>query len=327
MCVETAYPSLPENPADDIAHNTTLDAPDVTESLPTVKPKDALYFHDYDWTQWEDSECDRCTEKSERVRKMQIEIQKLKGSATKKKSKTKPKIDENDDMFKKNSKLFRNYTGIDRETFDVIFSAHSDELKVLKYWQGPSRTINIAKRRFFKPGPKRKMTPRNELFMALIKLKTGLNMAILGSLFSVSEAQASRTIVTWFKMLAKTIGSLVYNPDKGAVISSRPSVFEDSNYRDVRHIIDATEIFIETPKSLKLAAACYSDYKHHHTVKYLVSINPNGHINYVSRGWGGRASDNHVTQHCGFLDILEPFDKVSCTCLYVITAIYFQSIT
>ena len=92
--------------------------------------------------------------------------------------------------------------------------------------------------------------------------------------------------------------------------SSRPSIFEEGNYRDVCYITDATEVFIGTPKSLKVVAACYSDHKHHHTAQYLISINTNGHSNHVSWGWGGRACDNHATQHCGFLGILEPVDMV-----------------
>lgn len=33
-------------------------------------------------------------------------------------------------------------------------------------------------------------------------------------------------------------------------------------------------------------------------------------INFVSKGLGGRTSDKHITNHCGFLDIVEPTDTV-----------------
>ena len=121
--------------------------------------------------------------------------------------------------------------------------------------------------------------------MSLIKLKTGLNETSLGSLFGISQSQALRTVFTWFRFLGKVIGSLVLKPQKDAVLASRPKAFHDPPYRDVRHIIDATEVFIETPKSLEVAASCYSEYKHHHTAKFLISVNPNGHINYVSNAW------------------------------------------
>ena len=33
-------------------------------------------------------------------------------------------------------------------------------------------------------------------------------------------------------------------------------------------------------------------------------------INFVSEAWTGRASDKFVTMNCGFLNIVEPYDKV-----------------
>ena len=78
----------------------------------------------------------------------------------------------------------------------------------------------------------------------------------------------------------------------------------------VRHIIDCSEIFIEKPNNLKVQNQCWSDYKHHHTAKFLLSINPSGMINFVSTCWGGRASDKHITLNSGFMEILEPYDAV-----------------
>ena len=56
--------------------------------------------------------------------------------------------------------------------------------------------------------------------------------------------------------------------------------------RNVGHIIDCTEMFIETPKDPKVKAATWSDYKHHHTLKVLVSIMPCGSFNFITEaGW------------------------------------------
>ena len=49
-------------------------------------------------------------------------------------------------------------------------------------------------------------------------------------------------------------------------------------YLTCRVIIDCTELFIETPPSLDLAAMCWSQHKHHYTVKLLVGITRNGAI-------------------------------------------------
>ena len=66
-------------------------------------------------------------------------------------------------------------------------------------------------------------------------------------------------------------------------------------YKNVRPIIDCTEMFIETPKDPKIKDATSSDYKHHHTLTLLVSIMPCGSFNFVSEAWGGRASDVAMT--------------------------------
>ena len=89
-----------------------------------------------------------------------------------------------------------------------------------------------------------------------------------------------------------------------------PKKFHKPGYSKVRYIIDCTEVFIETPSDPALKAATWSDYKHHHTAKILLSITPNGAFNFVSKAWGGRTSDVHVTRESGFYDILEQHDEV-----------------
>ena len=64
-------------------------------------------------------------------------------------------------------------------------------------------------------------------------------------------------------------------------------------------IIDCLEVFCERPSDLKARALIYSNYKHHNTVKVLIGITPQGVISYVSKGWGGRVSDKHLTENCG----------------------------
>lgn len=253
--------------------------------------------------------CESCAEKDREIAKLKMEIQSLKKVRELKNDKNCKNIDINDPLFKAKRKMMV-YCGMTKSMFDAVYDSVKPEAYKLHHWKGPKRTVNPTRKESLKRGRKRKLTPKNEFFMSLMKLKTGLHMGILGDLFGVSQTQVSRICFTWWTFLSTVLGSLVYNPEKGAVLKTLPTAFKNPMYREVRHIVDCTEVFIETPKSLLLAASCWSDYKHHHTVKYLVSINPNGHINYISKGWGGRTSDNYITEHCGFLDILEPFDRV-----------------
>ena len=75
-------------------------------------------------------------------------------------------------------------------------------------------------------------------------------------------------------------------------------------------IIDCTECFIETPSSLDVATQCWSQYKHHTTIKFLVGITPNGAVSYLSHCYGGRASDKFIIGDSKFLSMLRPGDQV-----------------
>lgn len=75
-------------------------------------------------------------------------------------------------------------------------------------------------------------------------------------------------------------------------------------------IIDCCEIFIERPSSPDASALTWSNYKHNNTIKYLISITPHGHISFISKGWGGRASDKMITWESSYLHNLLPGDLV-----------------
>ena len=62
-------------------------------------------------------------------------------------------------------------------------------------------------------------------------------------------------------------------------------------------IIDCFEIFIERPIALLPRAQTWSNYKHHNTIKYLIGVTPHGSIGFISKGWGGRTSDIHLTEN------------------------------
>ena len=57
-------------------------------------------------------------------------------------------------------------------------------------------------------------------------------------------------------------------------------------------------------------AVTWSTYKHHNTVKYLISITPQGTVSFISKGYGGRVSDKYITENCGYLKKLFPGDVV-----------------
>lgn len=71
------------------------------------------------------------------------------------------------------------------------------------------------------------------------------------------------------------------------------------NFRQRAVIIDCFEFFTERPTTLRATAQTWSNHKHHNTVKFQIGITPQGVISLVSKGWGGRVSDVHLTENCG----------------------------
>ena len=75
-------------------------------------------------------------------------------------------------------------------------------------------------------------------------------------------------------------------------------------------VIDCFEVFTEKPANLLARYQRFSTYKHHNTAKFLIGICPQGVISFISKAWGGRVSNKHLTEHCGILNYLLPKDII-----------------
>ena len=78
------------------------------------------------------------------------------------------------------------------------------------------------------------------------------------------------------------------------------TTFIQERYPTTVAIIDASEIFVETPSDLALQSTSWSSYKHHKTLKFLVAYTPNGSILFISSLYLGSISDPALTRDCGF---------------------------
>ena len=70
---------------------------------------------------------------------------------------------------------------------------------------------------------------------------------------------------------------------------------------NVAVIIDCIEVFINKPSNYMAKAYTWSQYKHHNTIKFLIGISPQGVISFISKAWGGRVSDQYLTEYSNFL--------------------------
>ena len=89
-----------------------------------------------------------------------------------------------------------------------------------------------------------------------------------------------------------------------------PDSFKESFVDKVTTKINCFEVFVENPSNLCSSAECWSNYKHHKTIKNFIVVSPQGSIIFVSEGYGGRTSDKFITENCGFLDKISPGDVI-----------------
>ena len=66
------------------------------------------------------------------------------------------------------------------------------------------------------------------------------------------------------------------------------------DFEDVRVILDCTYMFVQNPSKLDARKQVYSNYKHHNAFKFLVGVSRQMGITYMSRMYGGRASDKFI---------------------------------
>ena len=219
-----------------------------------------------------------------------------------------------------NAALHQKLSRTGKAVFRVEHIAHNDSLISL-YTGFPSYEVFISFFEFLGPAVyhlryhgskskgkrhrKTKLDPLNQFFLMLVKLKLDLNMRDMAFRFGVSSTSVSRYFITWICFLYHQLNELEWYPSTEQVKGTMPMVFREK-YPSTVAIIDASEIFIETPSDLVLQSSSWSNYKHHNTAKFLVACTPNGAISFISPVYLGSISDPELTKVSGFLERVSP---------------------
>ena len=203
-----------------------------------------------------------------------------------------------------NDSLVQFYTGFaSYQLFLNFFEFLGKAVYELNYW-GDSEKKTPRRNK------KMPLQPLNQYFLTLVKLRLNLRLKDLSYRFGISNGLVSKYITTWVCFLYQHLKEIDWTPSIEQVARTLPCAFQDK-YSTTYSIIDASEIFIETPSDLFMQSSTWSNYKHHNTAKFLVSCTPNGAVSYVSQIYVGSISDVELTRVCGYLNTLDGKDGVS----------------
>ena len=169
---------------------------------------------------------------------------------------------------------FRFYTGFPNyNSFKAFFDYLSPSCKHLVYHG--TQTAPKTSEHQIKCGKPRLMTPEQELFLVLVRLRLGLFVSDIAHRFNTSASNVSRIFKTWIVFLNQRLRALPIQPSRKFVDDNMPACFKVA-YPKTRVVIDCTEIFIEKPSSCRSQSITFSSYKHHNTAKGLIGISPSG---------------------------------------------------
>jgi len=123
----------------------------------------------------------------------------------------------------------------------------------------------------------------------------------LGDIFGVSESYSCRIFSKNINLIVGYFKEFIYWPNRDTIIKLLPIPFR-YRYSNTQAIIGCLEIEIPKPSDPVQQSLTWSDYKKCNSLKYLISCTPDGLINFISEGYGGRCSDVLLVEKCGFLD-------------------------
>ncbi len=151
-----------------------------------------------------------------------------------------------------------------------------------------------------------RLTARQRIIMTFLKMKLDLPYAALGVLFrNVSKDAIKRSFVETVNVLSEILKHFIRIPSSEEIYRNMPVAF--SNFQNVRLVLDCVEIRLQSSKKLCCRVFSYSNYKKYNTIKFMTAVTPDGRIAYVSRGYGGRASDKAIFGQSKLINKLTPF--------------------
>jgi hypothetical protein len=136
--------------------------------------------------------------------------------------------------------------------------------ETMRLWRGPTELARRKEGQKPKSGssPQASVSPQDGYLYTLVILRTGISFSVAEALTGVDAKTISLHFVTWVNYLKRVLHKIMPYPSREMIQACMGPRWE-SVYRtkNVRLILDATELTMQKPYSLEVGRACWSSYK------------------------------------------------------------------
>lgn len=157
--------------------------------------------------------------------------------------------------------------------------------------------------KFYPVKKKRQLSTKEQIILVMMKLKLDLSLAVMHVFFnSISLATCREVFYEMLRKLSTILRATIQPVDPEEIANNMPHCFQD--FQNTIIILDCTEIPVQKPKCLKCRIMMYSSYKSRHTIKFMTGVTPAGLLSFVSKSYGGRASDKVIFEQSNVINQL-----------------------
>lgn len=118
---------------------------------------------------------------------------------------------------------------------------------------------------------RKQITVENAVVLVMVRIKSNISFKKISVIFNVKPSFASKCFRDFLPILKEALAPAIYWPTKEETKNNLPKYFLP-DYIDCLAISDATEVEIETPKSLPSRIKCYSHYKGKIFIIYMSNV-------------------------------------------------------
>lgn len=154
-----------------------------------------------------------------------------------------------------------------------------------------------------------KLTLKDRVILTLMKLKLNLTFSALCIMFKcVDESTCRKLFHSMLPKVAQILQCTIRWVSRDEIQRNIPKCF--AYFKKTVVVVDCTEFHVQKPKCLQCRIKLYSQYKSTLTVKYMTGVSPGGMLTFLSKGYGGRASDKLIFEQSNIINLLQKGDAV-----------------